>query len=226
MAKILVYDSEQNTMETYYRELYEPMPYVKNNTLTVKEFKANSVANIVWTDKQCMNAWNAFRGGWGSSIYVGFAFKRIWEGGHASQSQHYAGLALDVGQNLTYNQRDVLRNYAVQSKVWTYVEPSIYTPTWIHVDKRYGTPACSAGGFPSLTVGSKGVYVLVLQDSLMALGFLSSGLDGVFGSGTKVALVNYQQSRGISVSGVCDCATWQMITSEVGGLGQTKYVQN
>ena len=43
-------------------------------------------------------------------------------GGHGTQSQHYAGVAFDVGQNLTNAQRSVLRNSASNSGLWTYVE--------------------------------------------------------------------------------------------------------
>ena len=35
MAKILVYNSNSNRMETYYRGLSEAMPYITNRTLTV-----------------------------------------------------------------------------------------------------------------------------------------------------------------------------------------------
>ena len=38
---------------------------------------------------------------YGSAIPFRYAFKRIWEGGHGKQSQHYAGVAFDVGQALS-----------------------------------------------------------------------------------------------------------------------------
>ena len=82
MAKILVYNNETNRMETYYRGLNEAMPYVTGRTLTVSEFKGSSQGNIFWTERRVMKSWNSFRYIWGNPIYVGFAFKRIWEGGH------------------------------------------------------------------------------------------------------------------------------------------------
>lgn len=82
MAKILVYNNSTNRMETYNRGLSEAMPYVSNRTLTVREFRANSSSNILWTTTLTMNAWNSFRYVYGSPIFVGFAFKRCWEGGH------------------------------------------------------------------------------------------------------------------------------------------------
>jgi hypothetical protein len=37
-------------------------------------------------------------------------------------SQHYAGLAFDVGQNLSNTGRATMRNLAVSSGIWNYVE--------------------------------------------------------------------------------------------------------
>ena len=128
MAKILVYNSNLNRMETYYRGLSEAMPYITNRTLTVREFRSNSSSNILWTSRDTMISWNRFRALYGRSIYVGFAFKRPWEGGHANQSQHYAGTAFDVAQNISYSQRVAMRNLAASSGFWGYVEPIELTP--------------------------------------------------------------------------------------------------
>lgn len=122
MAKILVYNQDRNRMETYYRNETDSMPYNTNRTLRVSEFRGSSKSNILWTDKRTMQAWNSQRYIYGRPIYVGFAFKRPYEGGHGSQSQHYAGTAFDVGQTLTNSQRAVLRNSAINSGVWKYVE--------------------------------------------------------------------------------------------------------
>ena len=123
MAKILVYNNSANRMETYYRGEQEAMPYNTNNTLLVNEFRGSSNSQTLWTTRNTMIAWNAQRYVYGSSIPVGFAFKRPWEGGHGSQSQHYAGVAFDVGQTLSRNQQIRLYNSAIGSGVWTYVEP-------------------------------------------------------------------------------------------------------
>lgn len=122
MAKILVYNNSSNRMEIYYRGEKEAMPYNTNRTLLVSEFRGSSGSNILWTDLRTMQAWNSFRYLYGKPIYVGYAFKRPWEGGHALTSQHYAGVAFDVGQNLDYAGRLNLRNLAYNSGVWAYVE--------------------------------------------------------------------------------------------------------
>ncbi|MCM0649930.1 peptidoglycan-binding protein [Clostridium swellfunianum] len=221
MPKILVYNHVTGRMETYYRGFLEPMPYVVGRTLTVGEFRAYSKSNLLWTDRRMMQAWNTFRRGWGRSIFVGYAFKRIWEGGHSGQSQHYAGLAMDLGQTLSAAQRYALRRYAVNSGLWTYVEPASLTPRWVHVDKRFGAPACASGGYPLLSVGSKGVYVCILQDALNTLGFTSSSIDGVFGYGTRRAVLNFQRQWGLPQTGRADCGTWIRLTNQTVGIGRT-----
>lgn len=57
------------------------------------------------------------------------------------------------------------------------------TPTWVHFDRRYGTPACSGttSGYPTCRRGDKNTYVLILQDALNALGYSTKTLDGAFG---------------------------------------------
>ena len=82
MAKILVYNQDTNKMETFFRGESEAMPYNTNNTLRVREFRVSSNSIILWTDKRTMQAWNSQRYIYGAPIYVGFAFKRPYEGGH------------------------------------------------------------------------------------------------------------------------------------------------
>ena len=95
-----------------------------------------------------------------------------WEGGHGTTSQHYAGVAFDVGQRSTATERRKIYRAAVRSGAWGYVEPTSMTPTWVHFDRRYGKPACAGttAGYPTLRRGSRSTYVLVLQDALNALG--------------------------------------------------------
>lgn len=127
--KILVFNNNTNRMETYYRGLSQAMPYNTNRTLTVNEFKGRSNSGLMWTSRRAMEAWNSFRYIYGRGILVGAAFRRPWEGGHSILSQHYAGLAFDVGQNLNEEQRATMRNLARTSGIWNYVEPANLTPS-------------------------------------------------------------------------------------------------
>lgn len=217
MARILVYNPSTNRMEVYYRGLSESMPYAQH--LTVGEFRANSRTDTLWTDKRFMQAWNALRNAYGKPIPVGYAFKRIGEGGHTAMSEHYAGIAMDIGQALTSAERDDVRNLASRLGVFTYIEPKVLTPTWIHIDKRFGIPACSGGGFPTVSYGSKGVYVATLQDALGTLGYSTGTIDGIFGAGTRDAVMRFQRANGLPTDGVVGCNTWERIVNKANGAG-------
>ncbi len=221
MARILVYNNSTNRMETYYRGESEAMPYNTNRTLLVKEFRGSSKSNTLWTERNVMRAWNNQRYLYGGPIPVGYAFKRPWEGGHSNQSQHYAGTAFDVGQTLTETQRNNLYWSAINNGIWTYVESKSLTPTWVHFDKRRGTPACSAGGFPMISNGSRGVYVLIAQDDLNTLGYTTGGLDGIFGDKTFEAVKQYQRKVSLDVDGIIGCNTWRSLQESVVGTGKT-----
>ena len=221
MAKIKVYNNDTNRMETYYKGEREAMPYVTNNTLTVREFRGSSRSDTLWTEKNAMRAWNSQRYIYGKPIPVGFAFRRPWEGSHGLQSQHYAGVAFDVGQTLTTSERNKLYSSAKNSGVWSYVEPQSQTPTWVHFDKRRGTPACITGGYPIIRNGSRGSYVLIAQDDLNTLGYTTGGLDGIFGARTTEAVRLYQQRAGLNVDGIIGCNTWRALQEAVVGTGRT-----
>lgn len=221
MAKIKVYNNDTNRMETYYKGESEAMPYVTKNTLLVKEFRGSSNSSTLWTEKRVMQAWNSQRYVFGGPIPVGFAFKRPWEGGHSGQSQHYAGTAFDAGQTLSSERRSQLYTSAISSGVWSYVEPRNLTPTWVHFDKRRGAPACSTGGYPITSNGSRGVYVLIAQDDLNTLGYSTGGLDGIFGSKTLNAVKSYQRDQGLAIDGIIGCNTWRSLQEDVIGKGRT-----
>ena len=212
MAKILVYNNNSNRMEIFYRNLNDSMPYITNRTLKVGEFRGVSESDILWTDRRCMLAWNSFRYIYGKPIFVGFAFRRPYEGGHGILSQHYAGLAFDVGQNLNVNERNNMRNLAISSGIWNYVEPASLTPRWVHFDERQ-----VASGYPIIRYMSRGVYVCVAQDALIYLGYDTGGLDGVFGRKTENSVKEYQRTRGLVADGIIGPATWRKLMEEVVG---------
>lgn len=171
MAKVYIYDEYMNKLMKYTLAESDSMPYAYNNTLRVREFRGSSKSNTLWTTTRAMEAWNLTRRRYGKGIHVGYAFKRIWEGGHGTASQHYAGVSFDVGQNVSAAERRKIHAAAVATGAWGYVEPLSMTPTWVHFDRRYGNPACGGtSGYPTLRRGSKSTYVLVLQDGLNALG--------------------------------------------------------
>lgn len=228
MAKIFVYDAYTNKMMTYNLDENESMPYSYGTTLKVKEFRGSSQSPTLWTTVAAMEAWNLTRRSYGKNIHVGYAFKRIWEGGHGTSSQHYAGVSFDVGQGQGSAARNAIWTAAKNTGAWGYVEPQSMTPTWVHFDRRYGTPACSGttAGYPTVRRGCVNTYVLILQDALNALGYSTKTLDGKFGANTESALKAYQKRVSLTADGVCGCNTWKKITSSVVGIGKTQTVIN
>lgn len=221
MAKIIVFNNDTNQMEVFYRNEEDPMPYTQDSYLLVGEFRGSSQSPTLWTSKQVMQSFDQQREIWGGPINVGYAFKRPWEGGHSNQSQHYAGTAFDTAQGWTNEERAGLRASAINSGLWTYVEPVSIAPTWVHFDRRDLPPACPSGGYPVLRQGSRGNYVLILQDSLNTLGFTDSDLDGIFGPRTREAVTAYQRSKGLTADGVVGCGTWTALQEDVVGKGRT-----
>jgi hypothetical protein len=216
MAKILVYNNNTNRMETYYRGEDQSMPYNSKGTLRVKEFRGASKSGLLWTDRRAMEAWNSFRYIYGKPIFVGFGFRRPWEDGHGILSQHYAGLAFDVGQNLDDRGRAALRSLAVNSGIWNYVEPVSETPRWVHFDERQ-----VASGYPITRQGSRGVYVCIAQDCLTTLGYETGGLDGIFGIKTNFAVRSFQTQNSLVQDGIIGPLTWNRLMSQVVGKGPT-----
>ena len=124
------------------------------------------------------------------------------------------GLAFDVGQNLNESQRNQMRNLAINSGIWNYVEPANLTPRWVHFDERQ-----VAYGYPLLRQGNRGVYVCILQDGLTTLGYNTGGLDGVFGNLTNSAVRSFQSKNGLTVDGLVGTNTWNALQSQAVGKG-------
>ena len=128
-------------------------------------------------------------------------------------------------QVMTQTARTAIYNAARGTGAWGYVEPLSQTPTWVHMDRRYGTPACSGttAGYPTLRRGSRGCYVMILQDALSTLGYQTgSRIDGIFGARTEEALKGFQRRTSLRVDGVCGCNSWKKISTAVIGVGRTK----
>ncbi len=226
MAKVFVYDQYTNNLLIYQLSENDVMPYAYGTTMRVREFRGSSNSSVLWTTTRAMEAWNLTRRSYGKGIYIGYAFKRIWEGGHGTASQHYAGVSFDVGQNVSSSERQRIWNAANNTGAWGYVEPISMTPTWVHFDRRYGTPACAGttSGYPTLRRGAVSTYVLVLQDALNALGYTTYTLDGRFGANTERAVRAFQSNFGLSVDGIVGCNTWKKLTAAAVGIGRTQSV--
>lgn len=64
--------------------------------------------------------------------------------------------------------------------------------------------------------GSNNTYVRAAQVLLNKNGAALT-VDGVFGSGTKTATVNFQRAKGITADGIIGAVTWQYLAGSTGG---------
>jgi hypothetical protein len=65
-----------------------------------------------------------------------------------------------------------------------------------------------------LTRGSQGSLVKALQEKLSQLGYDVGAVDGVFGPHTEIAVLKFQQNRGLDADGVVGNQTWQALFGE------------
>ena len=72
----------------------------------------------------------------------------------------------------------------------------------------------STGSFQTLMLGSEGEDVVLLQATLMDLGYLDSGVTGVFDDATFVALKSFQQYNGLTVDGIAGATTQERLYSD------------
>ncbi len=69
----------------------------------------------------------------------------------------------------------------------------------------------------ALKVGSQGEQVKTLQTKLKRWGYYSGNVDGVFGGGTKAAVVNFQKANGLTADGVVGAGTAKALGMSTGG---------
>ena len=78
--------------------------------------------------------------------------------------------------------------------------------------ETFGGKAATVGiTLPVLKKGSRGDSVMALQALLEGYGYECGGVDGSFGSGTLVALKEYQQDCEMAVDGSCGAETWSRL---------------
>ena len=60
-------------------------------------------------------------------------------------------------------------------------------------------------------IGARGNITKWIQNKLNALGYNCGNADGIFGNGTKQAVMKLQQARGLSVDGIVGKNTWKVL---------------
>ena len=77
------------------------------------------------------------------------------------------------------------------------------------VDGIAGSKTLSA--CPLLREGARGNITKLVQEKLTNLGYSTNGVDGIFGSGTKSAVIKYQRAKGLSADGIVGQNTWRKL---------------
>lgn len=75
-----------------------------------------------------------------------------------------------------------------------------------------------AASYPTLQIGSRdgddaGAYVVMLQNRLQELGYLTSAADGQYGSMTESAIISFQETNGLTPTGIADDSTQSLLYS-------------
>ena len=66
-------------------------------------------------------------------------------------------------------------------------------------------------GCPIMRQGARGNITKLLQEKLVSLGYSTNGVDGIFGAGTKAAVIAFQKSKGLSADGIVGTNTWRKL---------------
>ncbi|MGA1344262.1 MAG: peptidoglycan-binding protein, partial [Hyphomonas sp.] len=83
-------------------------------------------------------------------------------------------------------------------------------------------PAADSPAAQALQVGSRGDRVRELQVDLNALGYVTNGIDGIFGQASRRAVVAFQQENGLPVTGIADSATIDAIDKAADDPARTR----
>ncbi len=86
------------------------------------------------------------------------------------------------------------------------------------VDNEESAGSGLSSSYPTLQIGSRdgddaGAYVVMLQNRLQELGYLTSAADGQFGSMTESAIVSFQETNGLTPTGIADDSTQSLLYS-------------
>lgn len=100
----------------------------------------------------------------------------------------------------------------------TYTAAPTKAPTPVPKPTAAPTQAPTATPGPReevLSKGSNGNNVLLLQQRLIELGYLSSGADGKYGSKTEAAVKLFQETMGLTATGTADLLTLKYVYADI-----------
>ena len=72
--------------------------------------------------------------------------------------------------------------------------------------------------FPLLGKGDSGIFVKYLQYGLHIMCYNVKPFDGIFGEGTKLAVMNFQKSQNLISDGIVGNNTWKALSCEISSI--------
>ena len=72
--------------------------------------------------------------------------------------------------------------------------------------------------FPLLKKGDSGIYVKYLQYGLHIMCYKVKPFDGIFGEGTKAAVIKFQKSKNLEADGKVGNKTWKELMCEISSI--------
>lgn len=87
------------------------------------------------------------------------------------------------------------------------------TPAATATPSPTAAPQATSAGYVTLRKGSSGADVKALQQALIDLGYLTDEADGVYGSNTQNAVVQFQAVNGLSADGLAGAQTQTLLFS-------------
>lgn len=213
MAVLYLYDHSAQEFERF---TGAELPYLGYGRIAMRGFLGQSDTDVAWTDMRLLEAYDALCKAQGAALYAGAGFKRVSSGLHAGQSAHYAGLALHLGQGMSTVEREELRISAVETGLFSYVEPGYLAPVWVHAEVMAAPPCALSRSYPYLERGMRGVHAFVLQDALLCCGF-NAALTGTVDAVTERALLRFRESEGLSPGAFADAPLWSRLMKKAAG---------
>ena len=207
MKKLFVFNNDTNSMETYYLNGNDEMPYTTKNKLTVDMFAPKS--NLLWTTSDTMKAVEKTLN-LHPNLRITKAFNELDDPRLISEESHTGGTAFDfeIPSGTFQNYLDLYRDLA-SKEIWSNIADIEHTKDYIHVDQDYTYDSCDYTRYPVLKPNDTNTYVLVLQKALSSLGYIKPNqISGIYDPLTTSAVKQFQFNSGLNADGIVGCRSW------------------